>query len=459
MSPPPVSFKSFDIVKEIKIGKLDVLAFETPNVTETLQAESIASSSLQDSLQLSIITQYYPPDYAATGQLIEELALQLRQQGIKVRIFSGQPAYAFNKESAPSVERLGNLLVMRSRASRLWSNRIRGKALNGLFFFIRAGSHLLRSQNRGDVLLLPTTPPFLPVLGYLLNCFLGVDYICLLYDVYPDIAVQLKVVPSKHWLVRLWNAINLRVWRRAARVIVLSSSMGDRIVSKHPELANKIAVVHNWADPSWIVPCTKHNNWFALEQKLTDVFTVLYSGNMGRCHDMDTIIDTAYQLRHESIRFVFIGGGAQREACVEQLRQLGVTNCLFLPYQDKQVLPYSLTACDLALVSVKPNMASLVAPSKLYSALAAGRPIAVICEPASYLHQIVQDSHCGAAFDNGDSAGLAKFIRQLAANTDLVQQMGTAGRQYLQKHFTPEAISQQYADILREVAGRKASEE
>ena len=43
------------------------------------------------SFNLSIITQFYPPDYAATGQLIQELATQLGQQGIEVHIFTGQP--------------------------------------------------------------------------------------------------------------------------------------------------------------------------------------------------------------------------------------------------------------------------------------------------------------------------------------------------------------------------------
>ena len=35
---------------------------------------------------LSIITEFFPPDYAATGQLIEELATQLEQQNIKIEV-------------------------------------------------------------------------------------------------------------------------------------------------------------------------------------------------------------------------------------------------------------------------------------------------------------------------------------------------------------------------------------
>lgn len=404
-------------------------------------------------IKLSIITQFFPPDYAATGQLIEELALQLGRQGLPVDIFTGQPGYAFNKESAPAIEHLDQVKIKRSRMTRIWSKRIRGKALNGLLFCLRSGVHLLRNRSRGDVLLLTTAPPFLPLLGYLVHKSFGLPYVCLLYDLYPDVAVELKVVSREHWAVRLWDTINCHVWRRAQKIIVLSSTMKDRVVAKCPEIKDKVSVIHNWADPNQIVPIAKHQNWFAKAFNLVDTFTVLYSGNMGRCHDMETILTAAKLLKDQPIQFVFIGNGAKREGFRAKASQLGLHNCQFLPYQDKQNLPYSLTACDLSLVSVSPGMEGLVAPSKLYAALAAGRPLAIICEQHSYLRTMLQESGCGEAFSNGDAEGLAAFIRRLAADSQLTKQMGQAGRRYLQSNFTPDLIAQQYSQVLCEAAG------
>jgi glycosyltransferase involved in cell wall biosynthesis len=96
-------------------------------------------------------------------------------------------------------------------------------------------------------------------------------------------------------------------------------------------------------------------------------------------------------------------------------------------------------------------MEGLVAPSKLYGMLAAGRPIAVMCEPRSYLQALVAEAGCGAAFNNGDGASLAEFIRRLAVDPQLAQQMGKAGRYYLQSHFTPEIIAKQYSKLLHRV--------
>jgi len=346
------------------------------------------------------------------------------------------------------MERSDQILIRRSRTSRLCPTRIRGKAINGFLFCLRSGLHLLKSSGRGDILLVTSAPPFLPILGYLAKLFFGLPYVCLVYDLYPDVAVELKVVSANNWLVKLWNGLNKKIWKQADSVIVLSSTMKDKVQAKCPLIGDNISVIHNWANPDWIVPIAKQNNWFAYKYDLVSTFTVLYSGNMGRCHDLDTILEAARQLQNEPIQFVFIGEGAKRQICVDLARNLGLSNCRFLPYQEKQDLPYSLTACDLSLVSISPGMEGLVAPSKLYGILAAGRPVAVICEPHSYLSGLVTEANCGAAFNNGDALGLAQFIRRLATDTQLAEQMGIAGRRYLQSNFTPEIIAKQYSKLL-----------
>jgi hypothetical protein len=64
------------------------------------------------------------------------------------------------------------------------------------------------------------------------------------------------------------------------------------------------------------------------------------------------------------------------------------------------------------------------------------------------LRTLVADAKCGATFRNGDGTGLANFIRFLASDRQVAERMGTAGRQYLQKNFTPEIIAQEYLKVL-----------
>lgn len=410
---------------------------------------SVTNHSKQ-SIKLSVITQFFPPDFAATGQLIEELVQQLGNQGVNVEVFTSQPGYAFRSDTAPSVEQIDNIRIRRSRTAQMWPGRIRGKAVNGVLYTLRALVHLFRAWRRNNILLVTTAPPFLPLVGYLGKLLFKLPYVCILYDLYPDIAIALGVISQRSWLARFWQELNKRIWLNAKAIVVLSPGMKQQVVSQCPQIAHKISVIHSWADPDLIVPIAKQENWFAWKHNLVNKFTVLYSGNMGRCHDIETILAAAKELQNEPVQFVCIGGGAKREELIEQVKQLGLQNFTFLPYQDKQVLPYSLTACDLSLVSVDAISESLVVPSKLYSALAAGRPLAVICSPYSYLRQLIAEAGCGGTFDNGDGHGLAQFIRLLNRDQQLGERMGKAGRQYMRSHFTPKVISQQYLEVLRQ---------
>jgi len=397
--------------------------------------------------ELLIVTQFFPPDYAATGQLIYELSHQLSQQNIGVSIFTGQPGYAYQHSSAPRKEIDRQVKITRATFKQFGSTRIRSKTLNGIIFTLRSAWYLLKNARQYDTVILTTAPPFLAVIGYIANLICKLDYICLIYDLYPDVVVELGVVAPQSAIAKLWHQINGLVWQRSQEIVVLSETMKQRITDRHPAIAKKTTVIHNWADPSWIKPIAKANNWFAQQYQIRDKFTVLYSGNLGHCHDMDTIINAA-KLLPEEIQFIFIGAGAKYQQCQASVAEFGLNNCLFLPYQDRANLPYSLTACDLALVSIAPGLEGVVAPSKVYGIMAAGKAIAAICEPHSYLRPLIADAHCGKAIDNYRSEQLAEFISTLAANPDLAQNMGDAGRNYLKQHFTPQKIARQYVDVL-----------
>ncbi|MEB3231131.1 MAG: glycosyltransferase family 4 protein [Leptolyngbyaceae bacterium] len=409
-----------------------------------------------------ILNQFFPPDFVATGQLIEELAKQLVQQNLDIEVFTGQPGYAFQTQSAPVQEVADGVRIRRSRMSHLWLQRIRGKALSGLVFSLRSFLFVMQRQwfcfrPTHDVVLVTTAPPFLPIVVYLAHRLIGIPYVCLIYDLYPDVATRLGVIPPTHWLAQRWQQLNRAVWSHARQVIVLSDSMKQRVMQNCPSLpSHKVTVIHSWADPNHIVPRAKQHNWFAQTHDLVKPFTVLYSGNMGRCHDLDTVLEAMQQLQSDPhpvpIQFVFIGGGAKLQVLQATVAALNLTHVTFLPYQAKEDLPYSLTAGDLALVSVSETMDDLVAPSKLYSALAAGLPVAAICPLRSYLNPLIAEARCGATFGNGQGKQLAAYIQRLRGDRALAVAQGKSGRHYLETHFTPQKIAAAYAQVLHQAA-------
>ncbi len=439
------------------------------SLTSSQSLKKTGDSLLKDSphirqevhpVNLKIINQFFPPDYAATGQLIEELAHQLQEGVASVEVFTSQPGYAFDAQNplqAPRREQYEFLSIHRSHSAQLWQSRIRGKTLAGVLFFLRATLHLLRSSHRRELVLLTTAPPFLPFLGYVISRFCKISYVCLLYDLYPDIAIELDVIEKQHWIAKFWDKCNALTWQQSRAIIVLSDTMKDRIVAKQPSIAHKISVIPNWTEPKVIKPIAKNQNWFAKEHDLIDTFTVLYSGNMGRCHDMETLLDAIIRLQGKPIKFVFIGSGDKRDYVQNEVEQAGVTNCLFLPYQSRENLPFSLTACDISIVSIAEEMEGLIAPSKLYSALAAGTPIAAICPAHSYLNDVVSQACCGATFRNGDGSGLATYLEKLSGDCELVRDLGRSGRAYCVNNYSKEKIAQDYLQLFRSLPSSELS--
>ena len=159
----------------------------------------------------------------------------------------------------------------------------------------------------------------------------------------------------------------------------------------------------------------------------------------------------ALLLRHTpDVLFLFIGKGAQHERLLELVHDWGLSNCLFLPYQELSDLPFSLTAADLALVTLGIEAEGLVAPSKLYGHLAAGTPIAAVTPASSYLRELVEKEQCGRWFANGDIEGLAAWILELKANPSKASAFGNNSRRFLERTATPEIVTAQYLKLIQQ---------
>jgi len=400
--------------------------------------------------RFTVVSQFFPPDFAATGQLLDDLSARLARKGLQVQVLTGQPAYAYNESAADRIVFDLNRCIRRTRLSRLVPQKLRGRAINGVLFCGRVAMRLVRYTRRGDLILYTTEPAYLPVLGWMMHLVTRTPYVVLFYDLYPDVLFRLGVLPRDHWICRLWETLNAKVCASAQSVIVLSEPIAERVCQMAPEARSKIQVIPSWANPDVIQPRPKSVNRFAVANGLTKSFTVMYSGNQGRCHDLDTLMAAAKLLRDErDIKFVLIGKGALHPHLREIAAEWELSNCRFLPYQDPEVLPESLTAADVAVVSVGSQSESLVAPCKLYGHLAAGTPIAAISPADSYLAQLVEREGCGRWFANGNAEALARWIKDLKDQPQLVQAYGQSARDLLMRTATPDLVVDRYWSVIQ----------
>ncbi|MNS43248.1 putative glycosyl transferase [compost metagenome] len=395
-------------------------------------------------MKLIILSQYYAPDHSATGQILHELAAAMVRSGDQIQILTGQPTYAI-RERRPSHEILEGVDVRRVSGTRFNKNTKLGKILNSLSFFAMVFFLTLMTP-RKVALLIVSNPPFLPLIGWFMHLLKGQPYIYLVHDVYPDIAVRLGYLRLGGLVERLWNFLNTRIFASVSRVIVLSETMHEVIAAKPAIDPARIDVIHNWADGKTIVNLEKGQNPFVKEHQLLVPFVVQYSGNMGLFHDLEGLIEVARRTEGLPMRYLMIGDGGKRTKL--QILAKGLDNVSFLPYQPKSELRYSLTACDVAIVTLEEGIEGLAAPSKLYGILAAGRAVVAIVEEHSYIRRLITEADCGVAVRPKDIDSLEATLLQLYKDPDRVLQMGRNARSWFETHFTLEQAVRNYRNVV-----------
>jgi glycosyltransferase involved in cell wall biosynthesis len=213
--------------------------------------------------------------------------------------------------------------------------------------------------------------------------------------------------------------------------------------TKHPDLTN-LCIIENWSIEN-ISITTKENNSFASEYGLDNKFTVLYSGNIGRLHDIETLVETIKKLNvtQPEIQFVFIGDGAKLKFLQDYREKFKLNNLLLLPFQPRELLSQTLTACDITLVSLVKGAEKIVAPCKLYGMLASGRAILSISEDHSYIHNLLVAGDCGINCPPGDSEQLTDILERLSKSPDKVKSMGlNSHKLYLEKYTVNRALAE-----------------
>jgi len=415
---------------------------------------------------VTILTEYFHPEEASTAQLLTQLSTGLADE-FDVSVLTSYPSYhdADRDTTVPKQETHQGVDIERVRATRFDKDRLLGRVINWLTFTALVCVRLLRSGNPDETLLVLSNPPILPGVAWITKRIRGQSYVYLIYDVYPDMAVELGYLPEDSVIVRLWGRFNRAIYRDADRLVVLGESMKRQIIEKmagDPNFdADKIEIIHNWEDELFIEPMPKSENSFAHEHGTVEPFTIVYSGNIGRFHELETVIEAVDRLdaRGYDVKFLVIGEGARKPDLQDYVARNDITAVDFLPFQPIDRLPESLTCGDVSLVGIKDGMQGLCVSSKLYSSLAAGRPILAIVGQGDEVEVVVRDCDCGIHVEPGDVAGCVDAIERWLTDPDVHERQGQNARRCLEDRFTFEEACSRYQEILKRITNKPSESE
>jgi colanic acid biosynthesis glycosyl transferase WcaI len=399
-------------------------------------------------MRIIILNQFFYPDHSATSQLMTDLAESLVEKGIGVTAIAGRGRYDGGGRLAAAQDYKG-VRIERAWATGFGKRNLATRLADYLSFYIGATWKLLR-QPRHDIVMALTTPPLIGLVALLVARLRGMRFVALVQDLYPDIAVALGTLRAESLLTRGLEWASQSVLRKADRIIVLSECMRKRIVAKvGSESEPRIDVIHNWADGTMIEPLGDEENPFRVEYDLQDAFIVMFSGNWGLVNEFQTVLEAARMLRDRSdIVFLFIGNGVRANEIQAFCQAHDLANVRLLPYQPRELLRFSLSAADVALITLAQGLAGLSVPSKTYGIMAAGRPLLFVGDESSEIARIIIESGCGAAVQSGQSAKMADLIGEWSREKEQLNVLGKRARKVFESRFDRSHAVSAYIGML-----------
>lgn len=369
------------------------------------------------------VNRFYWPDEPATGQLLADLAEELVKRGHEVLILTSGRADA-------SPDEVHNGVLIRRVTSRRDERGALRKLLVWIKFALGACWELSRLMHRGDKLVIMTDPPLLPLLAGPIARRRGVAAFHWVQDIYPELPERLNGWRGLGLVRRLRN----REWRRAAGIVALGSDMAN-FVQAQGVARNHIHILPNWA-PDGLNPATagaiarKRQEW-GLDGK----FVLAYSGNLGRVHALEPLLDVAAALQSDpAFVLLIIGHGAQLARFEAAVHERRLPNVLFQPQQPREKLALSLGVGDVHFVTLRDGCEDLVFPSKLYGIAAVGRPMLFIGPAQSELARLIANHNLGGAFTAGDIPAMVTLLRTWRNHPALPQSIGQQALAYHQSH-------------------------
>ena len=323
-----------------------------------------------------LVNQFVPPDLAPTARLLDDLSEGLGKRGWTTYFLGRKTGYR-----AQSVRGLRRWLRDLGAHVRLF--------MRGLF------------APRPDVILCLTDPPALVFTMKCLSLWRGARLVHWPMDVYPQIAEALGALKSSSPLYKAIDAASSWAIRRSAAVVCLDEDMG-RVLS----LPAPGTIIPPWVSREIVIP-------EPLPAPDDAKITWLYSGNLGRAHDFETLLRAQKILEQAGAPFklVFQGGGASKPAAQALAAELGLRSCRWQGYVDDRQLVASLLTAHVVIATQREATRGLLWPSKLALLQTLPRPIVWVGAPAGAIAASLR-SHSGlnGVFVPGDAEHLAQWL-------------------------------------------------
>lgn len=402
-------------------------------------------------MNILILTQYFKPETF----IINELVLEMEKLGHNITVLTGKPNYPEGKIFegyriwGVQTETYGNNVeVIRVPLLPRHKGRAIHLILNYISFVISAsilGPWLLRKKKFDLLFTFAVSPITVAIPGLLIKLLKKSFFTIWVQDLWPESLIVTKYVKNKYilkaveWMVKF-------IYKKSDLILVQSKAFFEPI----RKIYSKTEIEYF---PNSFQKIDLSNSAFqmpeALDNLLTNNFSVVFAGNIGKAQSVETIVGAAHILRDlPNLKIIFVGSGSSLSWILEKKRRLQLDNIECVGRFDLSAMPVILSKAKLMLLTLNSDdILKYTLPWKTQSYMAAGKPIigAIDGEGA----RVIKESGCGFVGPAENAEELANNIQKaINLKTSDLEKMGTNGLLYFDEHFEMQSQTKKLFQLV-----------
>ena len=414
--------------------------------------------------RILIYAHYYVPDVASTGQILKELAEGIKDE-FDITIICVVPSYTGviedkYKKKKYYKENINGINVIRVKVPEFSKANKISRVKNILAYFFRAIIATFKVGKQDYVFSISQPPVLGGLLGVIGKFIKRAKFIYNIQDFNPEQIMAVSYSKNK-LILNLMMFFDKFCCKTSSKVIVVGRDMAETLKKrfKYKKIPN-YAVINNWIDESEIYPLDSNNeNVLKFKNKygLDNKYVIMYSGNIGLYYDLENIIKVIEKFPKgtktnsgKEVVFAFVGAGTVLDNLVEYKKKHNMDNVVFIPYQDKSDLIYSLNAGDVHWCVNAKGIKGVSCPSKYYGIASCQKPVLGVLEEGSEIRCIIDETESGLCSEPEDYDSIENNIKWFIENADskAIEDMAKNGYNNLMKNLTRKVSVNKYKEEI-----------
>ena len=413
--------------------------------------------------RILIYAHYYAPDVASTGQILQDQAEGMSDE-FDVTVICTVPSYTGiidekYKEKRIYREQKNGVNIIRVPVPEYTKSNKVSRIKNLLIYFLNS-RRVTRMIGPCDYVFTISQPP---ILGGMLGVYgkkkVGGKLIYCIQDFNPEQIEATGYIKVKI-LMRVARLLDNYSCKKSDLIITVGRDLVETLNKRFKgKKVPKHTMINNWIDEKKIYPLNSDNPGvvgFKAKYGLDDKFVIMYSGNLGLYYDLEGLIRVIAKFKGakssdgRDVVFAFVGGGSVLGKLKQYKKNHKLDNVVFIPYQDKEKLIYSLNAADIHWCVNARGIKGVSCPSKFYGIAGVGKPVIGVLEKGSEVEMLISEIGCGKVVEPGDYKRIAENINWFIENSgsEELAKMGKRGHDYLVEHLTKEVSIRKYIDAI-----------